>query len=192
MKRLTAILFAAIAFLAACGSDDEPAMSGPPHNNADLAFARGMIPHHEEAIEMAKLAGTRAASQEVKDLAQRIEAAQEPEIRQMRGWLRAWGEEETAGDNEDMPGMDMGDGGGEEEMGMMSPEQMRELEAASGPAFDRMFLESMIKHHESAIKMAETEVADGEFVDAKQLATRIIEDQKAEIDEMRRLLAAAP
>lgn len=145
-------------------------------NDADVTFAQSMIVHHEMAIEMAQMAPTRAESQEVLDLAARIEAAQQPEIEMMTEWLESWGEEPS--------GMDMSGG----EMGGMSEEQMAELKAASGAEFDRLFLENMIEHHGGAIEMAETEIAEGENPDAVGLAEKIVADQTAEIEEMQALL----
>ena len=169
---------------AACSSDDDPSVvagtdtteeNEAEHNDADVEFAQGMIPHHEQAVEMAAMAATQAESAEVKELAEQIEAAQAPEIEELRSWLETWGEDE------DMGGMDHGSG-------MMSDEEMEELESASGAEFDRMFLEMMIEHHEGAIEMAETEIDDGQFPDAVEMAETIKSTQEGEIDDMEALL----
>ena len=73
---------------------------------------------------------------------------------------------------------------------MMSADQMAALEAASGPDFDRLFLEMMIEHHEGAIEMAQTELEDGEDADALDLAQSIADSQAAEVEEMQALLGA--
>ncbi len=98
MRRLAVALVAALALVgAACGNgnDDNPALeqgSPPPaHNDADVAFAQGMVPHHEQAIHMSDLALRQAASAKVKDLARRIKDDKEREITQMKGWLAQWG-----------------------------------------------------------------------------------------------------
>ena len=165
---------------AACSSNDDPAVDASgvaaAHNDADVEFAQKMIPHHGQAVEMAQLAATRAESEEVKALASRIEAAQTPEIEKMTGWLAEWGE-----DVEPMEGM----GGGSE---MMSETEMKDLEAASGAEFDRMFLTMMVAHHTSAIEMADTEIADGKSDDAIGLAKEIKSAQESEIAEMNGLL----
>ena len=148
-------------------------------NAADVAFLQGMIPHHTQAVAMTDLAATRAASPAVKDLAGRIARAQGPEIQQMNGFLRAWGA--PAGDMASMGGMS----------GMMSNQQMTQLGATTGPAFDRMFLQMMTEHHTGAITMAQTELAQGQDPEAKALAQKIIADQQAEITEMQGLLARA-
>lgn len=154
--------------------------SGADSNDADVMFAQGMIPHHEQAVEMAKLAGDRAESQEVKDLAADIEAAQDPEIEQMTGWLEEW---DQPMEMDGMDSMEMG--------GMMSEDQMSELEDATGAEFDAMFLEMMIEHHEGAIAMAQDQVDDGKNAEAIALAEAIIEAQQGEIETMQGLLDAA-
>ena len=167
------------------GSSTEASVDDAPHNDADVAFAQGMIPHHEQALEMAALAADNAADERVEDLAGQIEAAQDPEIQEMQAWLAAWGED---------PAADAEHGGGHEDGsgGMMSEEDMTALEEATGAEFDRMFLEMMIEHHTGAIEMAETEIADGEFPDAIELAEAITSAQEAEITEMEALLEELP
>ncbi len=196
MRGLSSILVAAaLAVLpVACGSDDGG--HGAEHgqesnaaafNDADVAFAQGMIPHHAQAVDMADLADERAAAPEVRDLAQRIRAAQQPEIDLMEGWLEEWGrpmEEGMDHGDMDMGDMDMGD------MGMVSDEDMGRLEAASGAEFDRLFLTSMREHHLGAVAMAEEELSKGKSPEAKQLAQEIIDTQRAEIEEIDALLAA--
>jgi uncharacterized protein (DUF305 family) len=179
---LAAVAVAAALALAGCaGTDRSPQDAAQSFNDADVAFGQDMIPHHRQAIEMAKLASDRAASTEVESLAAEIEKAQEPEIQTMTSWLEAWGEEVL----EDMSGMGHG---GMDMPGMMSAEDMMALEQASGADFDRMFLEMMIKHHAGAIDMARTEQANGQNRDAKDLAVKIEKGQSAEITTMRGLL----
>ncbi|MDQ3094786.1 MAG: DUF305 domain-containing protein [Actinomycetota bacterium] len=153
-------------------------------NEADVAFAQGMIVHHQQAIDMAVLGQDNAASPEVRQLAADIEAAQGPEIATMTQWLEAWGEEvPEAGD-----GMDHSME--EDEMsGMMSGEDMEQLEAASGAEFDQMFLTMMIEHHQGAIETAHAEQNEGEHAEAIALAEQIESDQTAEIETMEGLLA---
>lgn len=190
-RRLGAlVLLALLALLTACGgsNDSTSADNTTPaattgHNDADVMFAQGMIAHHEQAIEMAQMAVTKATSPDVVDLANQIQDAQQPEIDTMTGWFKSW--DESA---DDMGGMDhssMGDGG---MTGMMTPEDMQALTKASGAEFDQMWLEMMIEHHEGAIDMARAELADGESTDAKALAQDIIDAQQAEITTMKGLL----
>lgn len=149
-------------------------------NDADVAFATNMIPHHKQALEMAELAETRAKSQKVKDLAAQIKNAQGPEIETMTGWLTAWGQPIP----EDMSGMDMSGS----MPGMMTMDEMQDLENASGAEFDQMFLTMMIKHHQGAIAMAKTEQTDGTNEAAIQLAEKIEEAQTSEIATIKDLL----
>ncbi|WAZ24709.1 DUF305 domain-containing protein [Streptomyces cinnabarinus] len=190
------LVAAGALFLAACGDDD---MDGTEHgssasrsaeaeagteteagfNDADVAFAQMMIPHHEQALEMAELADGRASDAEVKDLAGKIEKAQGPEIRTMKGWLKEWKQPTAA---ESMPGMDHGSGHGGD--GMMSGTEMTELKALKGTAFDKAFAEMMIEHHNGAISMAEDERKNGESADAKKMAEAIVEGQSAEVEQL--------
>ncbi|TFV43962.1 DUF305 domain-containing protein [Blastococcus sp. TF02A-35] len=145
-------------------------------NDADVTFAQGMIPHHQQAIEMAQMASERAEDPRVLDLASRIEAAQQPEIETLTGWLKEWGVEDNG-----MGGMDHGGG-------MMSEDDMNALMAASGAEFDRLFLEQMIEHHTGAVEMATTEAGEGQDTEALAMANDIRDTQNAEIAEMRQLL----
>nr|WP_165436342.1 DUF305 domain-containing protein [Amycolatopsis suaedae] len=171
--RFVATVLAVLALVAACSGAPEQQAAG--HNEQDVRFAQEMIPHHSQAVDMAKLVPTRAADPAVKALATRIEQAQAPEIEQLRGWLSRWG----------APAEAPGHGGHHAMAGMMTGEDMRALEQARGTEFDRLWLTMMIKHHEGAVEMARAEVAGGSDPEAKALAQRIIETQQAEIDEMR-------
>jgi uncharacterized protein (DUF305 family) len=162
------------------GASSAPASQGAQHHNdQDVMFAQMMIPHHQQAIEMAQLAANRAKSPEVKALARQIEQAQDPEIKTMTGWLTQWGAQVPEGGGH---GMDHGGASG-----MMSPEDMARLEDASGAEFDKMFLTMMVEHHEGAITMAKQQQAKGTFAPAKTMAGTIITTQTAEITEMREL-----
>lgn len=198
IRRGAAVAAAATAALAlaACGSNgdssaghDGHASKSPTasdsaaqgqHNAADVAFAKGMIPHHRQAVEMADLAPTRAESAEVKKLADEIKKAQDPEIKTLSGWLTSWGEQVPAEGAMDHSAHGMA--------GMMTAEEMAKLKNSSGKAFDTAFMEMMIKHHEGAVAMAKTEKAEGGFPDAKTMADAIITSQTAEITRMNSLL----
>lgn len=165
------------------------------HNAADVSFVQAMIIHHQAAIEMARLAPTRASSQQVKDLARKIEAAQTPEIDEMRNWLTTWEAPATASGtmSGSMPGMDRGSPrsgsmGSTGPTGMMTDEQMNQLEAATGTNFDRMFLQLMITHHQGAITMARTEQTNGSNPQALALAQSIDTSQSAEVMQMNQML----
>ncbi len=152
-----------------------------------MQFATDMIPHHRQAVDMAAMAATKASDPGVKAIAAKIRAGQEPEIATMAGWLTAWGEPVPS------PGAmhhDMGDMGGMP--GMLTDTELRQLGAASGAAFDKLFLTLMIKHHEGAVETATTAQAQGESPAVKQLAGAVVASQTAEIAEMKALLDKLP
>ncbi|MBF6238302.1 DUF305 domain-containing protein [Nocardia otitidiscaviarum] len=149
-------------------------------NAADVEFLQMMYPHHAQAVEMAKLVPGRTQNQELIALAQAVEQAQAPEMRQISTLLVSFGKP--------APGEDGGHAGHGGMPGMMSPEQMTALELASGAAFDEKWMTMMIEHHQGAIAMAETELAQGVNGEAKQLAQAIIAAQRTEIDQMRGML----
>lgn len=200
---LAAVAVTGALVLAACGGDNDsaggghtghgssatasasaaPSASATAHNAQDVSFAQGMIPHHQQALEMAKLADGRASSARVKDLASRIEKAQDPEIRTMTGWLTSWGEQVP------MAGMDHSAHSGMSGMsGMMSEADMTALKKATGKDFDTKFLSMMVGHHEGAVEMATTEKEKGQYGPAKTMADAIVTAQNAEIKEMKQLL----
>lgn len=171
-----------------------PAVTGS-HNQADITFATGMIPHHGQAITMAEMALTKATNASVKELATAIKAAQDPEIKTMSGWLQSWGQPVPSATG----GMDMSHMGsattgssGMDGMagmeGMMTAEEMTQLSNTTGAAFDRLWLQMMVKHHQGAVAMAEKELGAGQYPEAKTLAQKIITDQKKEIATMNGLL----
>ena len=197
--RYAAVLAAAAPIaLAACGGDDggsssastslpavtsAGATSAPASdfNDADVEFLQGMIPHHEQAIEMADIAldPTLGASAEVTDIATRINAAQDPEIEQMTAWLTAWGQplQMDTSEGHDMSSME----------GTMTAEEMDALGASTGAEFDAMWTEMMIRHHQGAIAMAQDVKANGANPDVLQLADQIIAAQQAEVTELQAL-----
>lgn len=172
---LTAIAGLVIALLSACGGTSD-------HNDADVAFASGMVPHHEQAIVMADQALKTSTDSDVLALAKQIKAAQAPEIKSMNAWLDKW--DAKGSDHGTMAGMDHGDSG----MGMMSDDEMKSLGKTAGKDFDVRWLTLMIKHHEGAVAMAKTERADGKNPAAKKLAGTITTGQTAEIAHMKELL----
>ena len=188
---------ALVATLAACSTDEpaeEPsaapessssdaAAEATEHNAADVEFTQMMIVHHQGALEMAELAVERASTDEVRALAERIAAAQGPEIELMSGWLETWDEELPA--EAEHGGMDHG---GMEMDGMDQEEAMSTLAEFEGVAFDRRFLELMVAHHRGAVEMAQAQIGEGADPDALALARTIRDDQNIEITEMESLL----
>lgn len=147
--------------------------------HADVMFTQQMIPHHQQAVAMADLAldPTHEASAAVKDLATRIKTAQTAEIADMNAWLQEWGADPVSGQMMDHSAM-----------GMMSAADMTALEAAKGAAFDRLWLEGMITHHEGALMMASHIAARGDDPRVQKLSAAIERSQTAEIAEMKKLL----
>ena len=174
MNKLIALLTTLpLVLLGACGSSDDAG-----HGDADVAFVQQMVPHHEQAVEMADMTERAGASADVQALAAQIKAAQGPEITTMKEWLDDW---DVSTDHDGHDGHDMGDG-------MMSDADMTELAELSGTAFDRAWLTMMIEHHEGAVEMATAERGDGRYEPAVDLAEAIVTTQSAEIDVMEELL----
>lgn len=188
---LAALTLSAALLLSGCGAGtDEVSTPGMGHRSTssssgvdevDVMFASMMIVHHEQAIEMSDLVlDAEGVDPAVVDLAQRIKAAQGPEVDQLEGWLDDWG---IRSDDRDANGMDHGDG-------MMSGDDLAQLRAADGPEASQLFLEQMIVHHEGAVEMAQVQVDNGKNPEAIALAQKIIDAQNDEIQEMKDLLAA--
>lgn len=147
-----------------------------PLMDADIMFLDMMIPHHAQAVEMSKLASTNGASPTVQQLADAIAAKQEPEIQQMQSWL----------DQAHAPNM-MGDGH-MSMSGLLSASQMKQLAAARGGEFDRLYVEGMIGHHQGAIQMAQQVIDAGGSTVVISLAKKIVAAQTAEITRMQSML----
>jgi uncharacterized protein (DUF305 family) len=206
LKKMTAAAAATILLLGftACGDDgsaseaqaEQTAPNGDVFNDADVDFATAMIPHHAQALAMVDLARGRALSPEVQKLSEDIGTAQVPEVEQMVDWLTAWDKpvpetmlDHTNAEDGGMGGHEMGDDSSDMP-GMMTDQEISELEAAQGQEFETMWLEMMIEHHQGAIEMAKDEQADGAFGPAKELAESIATSQQAEIDHMNELLSS--
>ncbi|ANE82600.1 DUF305 domain-containing protein [Mycobacterium adipatum] len=186
---------------AAASASPSAANSDATHNDADVTFAQGMIPHHQQAIEMSDmLLGKQGIDPEVISLANEIKNAQGPEIETMQGWLQEWGASSspapvptsTAMPGHNMPGHQMpsGDmpGMGSAGHGMMSEADMAALQNAQGAEASRLFLTQMIAHHKGAIMMAQQEIDNGRFPAAVEMARNIVSSQQTEIDTMQAML----
>ncbi|AFA71682.1 protein of unknown function DUF305 [Gordonia polyisoprenivorans VH2] len=189
-------LAAAALIVAGCSSSESSSPTGhsghgttatssphnAAHNQADVMFNQMMIPHHEQAVEMADLVPSRTDNAQLRALATQIRNAQQPEIDQMTARLKSWGV--AVDDGGDHGGHSMsGDMGG-----MMSDAQMTSLENARGAQFDTLWLQGMIAHHQGAITMADAELAGGIDPESRSLATQIKNTQQAEIDQMNVML----
>lgn len=181
---LTVAALATALALSACSggapaADSSSSPAASAFNSADVMFAQLMIPHHEQAVEMSDdLLVKDDVDPAIVDLATQIKDAQAPEITTMQEWLRDWDATENG-----MADMDHGMGG------MMSDEEMMQLQDATGADAGALYLAQMIMHHEGAIVMAEDELNDGENADALALAEAIVSSQTAEIAVMNDLLA---
>jgi uncharacterized protein (DUF305 family) len=202
----TALIALGSLTLASCGDDtDSGSMPGMNHgspatnsstspsaapapagefNDVDVTFATQMIPHHQQAVQMAMMGARKATTAEVKKLSTAIQAAQDPEIKTLSGWLTGWGKPVPVANHHDhstdaMPGM-------------MTEDEMSDLGNAKGSMFDRMWTQMMIEHHKGAVTMAKTEQTSGKNPEAVALAKKIETDQNREIATMQRLLGRLP
>ncbi|MFI5234445.1 MAG: DUF305 domain-containing protein [Gemmatimonadales bacterium] len=165
----------------------------PPYNAADVYFVSGMIGHHAQAVLMAGWAPTHGASPLLRALCERIVVGQRDEITFMQRWLRERHETVPDADasHDMMPGMDAS----HLMPGMLTPGQLMQLDSARGQEFDRLFLASMIRHHQGAISMvAQLFDAPGAVEDDVifKFASDVNADQTTEIDRMTRMLTALP
>lgn len=153
------------------------------NSSIDRHFIEQMIPHHEDAITMAKLAQTRATKPEIKELANNIISSQGKEIQEMKDWYRKWFGQEVPEDDDVMDVHDMMGGSGMH-MGMMGNDaDEKDLENAAN--FDKAFMQEMIPHHQMAVMMAQMLKRSTNRPEMKKLSENIISAQTKEIDEMR-------
>ena len=164
----------------ATSSTSTSAQAAAAHNADDVMFAQMMIPHHQQAIELADLTPQRTDNQALLKLANTISAEQQPEIDTMKALLVQWGADPTMGDH--------GMHGGSAMQGMVDDATMTKLKSLNGPEFDTLWLQSMIAHHQGAIEMAKTEIAKGQSADLTTMAKSIVTSQQAEIDQMKQML----
>ena len=196
IRILAALVLAAGATLTSCGR----LASGPPvdntasttasneqpatHNAADVAFARNMIPHHQQGVELAALVPTHTLNPDLRVIAAHIGADQQAEIRTLNLLLTQWHEPAD---------LDQGNGAGHDWMpmvGMVDQGTMDRLKSLDGAAFDTLWATSMINHHQGAITMAQTEIAHGQNADAIHAAVLIVKAQQREISTMTHLISA--
>jgi uncharacterized protein (DUF305 family) len=150
------------------------------HTAADVRFMQGMIHHPAQALDMTALVPARAGREEMKFIGLRIELSQADEIKMMRRWLESRGEEVPGEHAHHLPGATL-------MPGMLTPDEMTKLAEVNGPAFDRLFLEFMIKHHEGALIMVDELFSDasaGQDSEIFAFASDVVADQRAEIERM--------
>jgi uncharacterized protein (DUF305 family) len=153
------------------------------HNADDVMFAQMMIPHHQQAVELAAMVPDRSNNPDVIALAAKIAGEQQPEIDTMKALLLQWNVDPNEMSHESgHAGMAMA--------GMVDDATMVRLDSLKGASFDMLWLQSMISHHQGAIAMAKTEIADGTNADLIALAKNIVTAQQAEIDQMKQMVGA--
>ena len=175
IKFFSAALITALLTLSGCASDSSN-NSDVELSSVDEMFLEMMIPHHNQAVEMAHLAEKNTKNPEILKLAKAIDEEQHKEVELMSGWLG-----KTSGHEHSHEGHTMD--------GMLSPEQMEALEKAKDTEFDKLFLEGMILHHEGAIEMTQM-VVESSNKEIRDLAESIISSQTAQIEQMKKLLAS--
>jgi uncharacterized protein (DUF305 family) len=185
--RLAAVVLSA-AVLTSCGGSAPSGPHGPEHtapaahNAADVAFARNMMPHHQQAVDMSAMVPSHTADPGMLVIARDISSDQQAEIHTLTVLLGQWGEPAA---------MDQGHGGMPAMRGMVDPGTMNQLESLDGSAFDALWMRSMIDHHQGAVTMAQDEIAHGQSQDAITMARNIVATQQREIAVMTHLLSAA-
>ncbi|MFI0366843.1 DUF305 domain-containing protein [Actinomadura sp. 1N219] len=168
------------------GEPNKTQVAGPrtaaPPTAAEVRFVQMMIPHHAQALEMSALAPGRASDKRVRSLASRIDTAQKVEISAMRSWLEQNAEAvlKASGRNH---------GGHAGMPGMATSEQLKQLKAANGAAFDRLYLTLMITHHRGALTMVKDVLDKGTDVTVQEMARDVQSTQMAEIGRMQELLS---
>jgi uncharacterized protein (DUF305 family) len=181
---LTAL--AAAIVLSSCGgssSKNAPASSQASqqasHNRADVVFAANMIPHHQQGLDMSAPVPSQTGNADLIKLASRIASAQQSEIPTLKGFLVQWSAQ---------PDADTRGPADTAMTGMVGQATMTKLGSLHGADYDRLWLQSMISHHQGAVDMANTEIANGLNADAIALAKRMVSTQQGEIDQMKKML----
>ncbi|RSM77557.1 DUF305 domain-containing protein [Amycolatopsis sp. WAC 01375] len=207
-KSLTSALLVAAFVVSGCSGDENPAppaqsapvivpgrpgeqagtgVPGPVNrdqpNEADVEYMTMMIPHHQQAKVMTDLVPGKTANEQIRAIAGRISVAQDGEIAMMKTWLADRGKP--------VPGAGHGDhGGGHDHAlmpGMATEAQLADLRAANGVAFEKLFLDLMIAHHQGALTMAETQLGKGVEIKAQEMAQEVVTGQTAEIERMKNM-----
>ena len=164
------LIVASISFLGTVEAPDQSSNQVSEFNRADLMFMNMMIIHHDQAIEMAKLADNRTENEKILGLSQNISQTQSEENQQMSKWLN------EAGFNRPTRGHRMA--------GMATEQEMNDLRSSRGEEFNLLFSELMIEHHEGGIQMARAEVSNGKSEKVIELAQGMIDVQQTEVEKM--------
>ncbi|MFC9252800.1 DUF305 domain-containing protein [Amycolatopsis thailandensis] len=191
VRSLPAVLATALAavVLAGCSDAAPQAQTAPPgsspmaqqaavpFNDADLTFARQALAHHQQGVDLASLAESRAGNAQLKALAKRIIDTHEPEIARLSGLIESWGQ--PAPDDPNMEHV--------QRDGYVGPNDMAELAGLSGKDFDRQFVARLLRQREAGVRIADTETQHGRNPDARDLAATTSRSQQQEISDLRGL-----
>jgi len=174
MRRLVLV---AVLLLAACsgsGRTDQPA-SGPL-NDADVAFVQRLLAQDHQATEVVELTGSHTARPELRKLAEDVTVSRGDEIVKLEQWLQRWGKpiQPEGVDAETLP------------PGLLTDQQLNQLDALTGTKFDTAFVDAFTTLHQEAVKLAETELADGSLGEVRQLAEQVRAGRQAEIGQLAR------
>jgi uncharacterized protein (DUF305 family) len=178
-KRLLALVV--VVLLAACGDPaPTPTATGAQaaFNDADVRFLQAMIPHHQQAIDAAKLVAGRTDRAQLVTLADTITTTQAAEIQTMKGWLQRW--------QQPLPATNQMAHEAEHVWGMMSQGELDWLARLDGREFDLGFTTSMKTHHLGAIKMASSVLQEGRSPEVRMLASQVLAAQQDEVDQLTR------
>jgi uncharacterized protein (DUF305 family) len=169
MRRL---LVAAMLLLAACGHQD----ASGPRNDADVAFAQGMLAADDHATEVVELIRDHTSRPELNRLADRVDGSRGQEITRVQGWLGGWGKPVEPGAGLD-PEVQL-------PAGVISDEQLDQLDQLRGGRFDLAFVDAFTGHHRAVIELARRELRDGSLREVKDFARQVVAGRQAEIDEL--------
>lgn len=177
--RIATVLAAVVttAVMASCGASPEPDPQPAEHNTADVMFAQMMIPHHQQALDMAAMVPSRTTNRKLIVMAKHIALDQQAQIGTLQELLQQWGE---SPDHAGHGAMGMA--------GMVDAATMDRLPTLTGAEFDDLWLQAMIAHHQGAVGMAEAEIAQGQNPAAVKMAKIIVEWQQFEIGQMHAML----
>ncbi|RSN04570.1 DUF305 domain-containing protein [Amycolatopsis roodepoortensis] len=185
LRFLPAVALAAA--LAGCSDEAPQSQTAPPasspvaqqaavpFNDADVAFARQALAHHQQGVDLASLAETRAANEQLKALAKRVIDTHEPEIARLSGLIEAWGQ--PAPDDPNLEHI--------QRDGYISPGDMAALAGLSGKDFDRQFAARLLRQREAGVRIADAETQHGRNPDARDLAATTSRSQQQEISDLR-------
>ncbi|WP_037304338.1 DUF305 domain-containing protein [Amycolatopsis orientalis] len=185
LRFLPAVALAAV--LAGCSDEAPQSQTAPPgssplaqqaavpFNDADVAFARQALAHHQQGMDLASLAETRTENAELKALAKRIIDTHEPEIARLSALIESWAQPAPDDPNLEHVQRD----------GYLSPGDLAQLAGLSGKDFDRQFVARLIRQREAGVRIADAETQHGRNPDARDLAATTSRSQQQEISELR-------